>query len=183
MQPTQTYIALLRGINVGGKNKLPMSKLVDILQQLHCRDVKTYIQSGNAIFRSNVEQAANLANEIGNTIQQRYGFHPKVLLLSWSELEKAAAKNPYCKACKSGKELHLFFLEEKPGKPDLKKLAALQNDSEQFTLTDRVFYLYTPQGIGRSKLAAGVEKALGVAVTARNWNSICKMLELAQQLA
>lgn len=158
-----------------------MSALVDILQQLHCHGIKTYIQSGNAIFRSNVAQATHLAKEIANTIQQQHGFRPEVLLLSRNELEKAAAANPYSKTSTNGKDLHLFFLEEKPTKTDLKKLAALQNESEQFTLNDRFFYLYAPQGIGRSRLATGVEKALGVTATARNWNTLCKLLELVQQ--
>jgi uncharacterized protein (DUF1697 family) len=180
MKPQQTLIALLRGINVGGKNKLPMKDLVAILQELGCSEIKTYIQSGNAVFRTPVEQPANLAKRIGEAIKQRFGFHPQVLLLTRREIEAALASNPFTDACSEGNTLHLYFLAETATAPDLQKLAALQNGSERFDLHDRVFYLHAPDGIGRSKLAANVEKLLGVTVTARNGNTVCKILDLTE---
>ena len=96
------------------------------------------------------------------------------------ELEQAIRSNPYTEAESSPKSLHLFFLAEAPPNPDLEKLAAIRAESERFCLLGKVFYLYAPDGIGRSKLAAGAEKALGVPATARNWRSVCQIMELAQ---
>lgn len=182
MKPLQTYIALFRGINVGGKNILPMKELKTLLQELGGQEVTTYIQTGNAIFRSQVEQPANLAILIDEAIHKRFGFIPQVQLLTLAEIEMAVAKNPFPEACGAGKTLHLFFLAKQATTPDLKKLAQLQRDNERFTLHKQIFYLYTPDGIGRSRLAASVEKSLGVTVTARNWNTVCKLLELAKQI-
>ena len=182
MKPVKTYIALFRGINVGGKNKLPMKELVAILQQLGCSEIKTYIQSGNTVFHSPVEQPANLENSIAEAIKQHFGFSPQVLLLSQRDMEAALAANPFPDACSEGSTLHMFFLAESASTPNMQKLAALKKDSERFALHDRVFYLHAPDGIGRSKLAANVEKLLGVTVTARNGNTVCKILELVNQL-
>lgn len=181
MKPLHTYIALFRGINVGGKNKLPMKELVTILHELGCTEVRTYIQSGNAVFQSTVEHAGSITSMIGNAIQQRFGFQPQIVLLSPQEIEAAITANPFPAACTEGNTLHLYFLAETAAKPNLDKLTKLQSDSEAFALLNLVFYLHAPDGIGRSKLAAGVEKALGVTVTARNWNSVCRILDLAQQ--
>ncbi len=159
-----------------------MKELVAILHDLGCTEVRTYIQSGNAVFRTTVEQAASITNMIGSAIQQRFGFHPQILLLSPKEMAAAIATNPFPAACAEGSTLHLYFLSGTPSKPNLKKLEALKTDGENFALHNRVFYLHAPDGIGRSKLAAGVEKSLGTPVTARNWNTVCKVLELAQQI-
>jgi len=168
-----TYIALFRGINVGGNNPLPMPALVGILERLGCKDIKTYIQSGNAIFRTAKTPAKKIATEISASIFKDHGFKPKVLLLSVSEFEAAIANNPFSTA--DGKALHLFFLESKPKKPDLAGLTAVKAKSEQFKLNKKVFYLYAPEGIGRSKLVAKVEPAMGVPVTGRNWNTVNKL--------
>src|SRR4029453_16438941 len=91
----KTYIALFRGINVGGKNSLPMKELVSLLEDLGCRSVKTYIQSGNAVFKSKEKDAARLSNKIRVEIKKRRGFEPYVLLLGLEEMEKAIAGNPF----------------------------------------------------------------------------------------
>lgn len=174
-----TYIALFRGINVGGNNPLPMPALVGILEHLGCKDIKTYIQSGNAVFRTAKTPAKKIAAEISARIFKDHGFKPKVLLLSVSEFEAAIANNPFSTA--DGKALHFMFLESKPNKPDLAGLMAVKAKSEQFKLNKNVFYLYAPEGIGRSKLAAKVEPAMNEPVTGRNWNTVNKLLALAKQ--
>lgn len=178
----KTIIALFRGINVGGRNKLPMRDLVAVLEDLGLTDVKTYIQSGNAVFHADGVEITELSDAISTTIQERHGFMPQVLLLTMSDLAEAVAANPFPEAEAEPKTLHLFFLASPPANPDLASLADIQLDSEEFALTGTVFYLYAPDGIGRSKLAAKVEKALGVPVTARNWRSVTKIMEMAEQV-
>jgi uncharacterized protein (DUF1697 family) len=175
-----TWIALLRGINVGGKNILPMAELVQVLESLGLRDVKTYIQSGNVVFRSSGEVPASLSVDIASTIETRHGFRPHVLIVSADQWKDAMESNPFPEAEAEPKTLHLFFMASAPADPDLEGLAVARAPSERFHLTGRVLYLYAPQGIGRSKLAAKAEKLLRVPATARNWRTVQKLWEMAE---
>ncbi len=175
-----TWITFLRGINVGGRNILPMSELKALLEELGCTDVRTYIQSGNVVFRHKEGQAVGLSETISNAVLSRFHFAPTVLLLTASYLENALAANPFSSAEEKPKTVHLYFLSAAPAAPDLGGLKQLKLASEEFELIDQVLYLYAPNGIGRSKLAARVEKLLGVSATARNWRTAQKMLELAK---
>lgn len=177
----KTYIALFRGINVGGNNILPMKELAALLEKLGAHGVKTYIQSGNAVFRHQAERASQLSSRISAAIKESHSFEPRVLLLDLVEMEQAMASNPFPEAESDPKTLHLYFLASAPRNPDLEMLDSLQKDNEQFKLIDNVFYLHAPDGIGRSKLAERVEKALGVAATARNWRTVSKIMVLAKQ--
>jgi uncharacterized protein (DUF1697 family) len=172
----RTYIALFRGINVVGNNSLPMRDLVRILEHIGCKDVETYIRSGNAIFRTGKSQPKKLAEEISSGIFKDHGFKPTVLLLRAPELEAAIKNNPY--STKVGSALHFMFLESKPRKPDLARLTDVKTKSEQFKLDKKVFYLYAPKGVGRSNLVARIEPCLGVPVTGRNWNTVNKLREM-----
>lgn len=176
----KTYIALFRGINVGGHNLLPMKALTALLESLGCRHVKTYIQSGNAVFRHAAGKAANLSNQIRTAIKARHDLEPHIVLLELPEMERAIASNPFPEAEPEPKSLHLFFLSSTPQHPDLNALESIRQGGERFFLQGKVFYLHAPDGIGRSKLAARAEKALGVPLTARNWRSACKIMEMAQ---
>jgi len=177
----KTYIALFRGINVGGNNILPMKELVAHLENLGSHRVKTFIQSGNAVFQNKEASASELSNRISAAIKESHGFEPQVFLMDLVEMENAIASNPFPEAESEPKTLHLYFLASTPKNPDLKTLDSIKRDSERFNLTDKVFYLHAPDGIGRSKLAARVEKMLGVAVTARNWRSVCNIMAMAKQ--
>jgi uncharacterized protein (DUF1697 family) len=178
----KSYIALLRGINVGGNNKLPMKDLATLLEKLGARSVKTYIQSGNAVFQHEEENGSQLSSRIGAAIKESHGFEPRVLLLELAEMEQAMAANPFPSAEAEPKTLHLYFLASVPKNPDLQTLANLKRDNEEFRLIDKVFYLHAPDGIGRSKLAERAEKALGVAATARNWRTVGKVMTMAKQV-
>ncbi len=173
-------IALFRGINVGGRNVLPMKNLRTILESLGCLDVKTYIQSGNVVFSHADTDDAILSRDISMRIEEEHGFSPQVLLLAASELRRAVAENPFADATSAAKELHLWFLAAAPQEPDLDGLQKVKVASESFVLAGRVFYLHAPEGIGRSKVAQRVEKLLGVPATARNWRTVTKILELAK---
>jgi uncharacterized protein (DUF1697 family) len=177
----EMYIALFRGINVGGKNKLPMKDLVATLENVGCQDVATYIQSGNAVFRSGEQDASLLAEKITAAIRERHGFEPRVLLLASEEMGRVMRSNPFPEAESEPKMLHLFFLAAPPENPDLDALEGIKGERERYVLGDGVFYLHAPNGVGRSQLAANVEKLLGVPTTARNWRTVHKVMEMAQQ--
>ena len=177
----KTYIALLRGINVGGHNLLPMKELVTLLENLGSSCVKTYIQSGNAVFLNKTVDSVSLSKRISVAIKENHGFEPRVLLLNLNELENAIVLNPFPEAEVEPKTLHIFFLDSVPKNPDLDLLESIKQNNERFKLIDKLFYLHSPDGIRRSKLAARIEKSLGVSMTARNWRSACKLLDMAKQ--
>ncbi len=174
-----TYIALFRGINVGGKNTLPMKELVSIFERLGASNVKTYIQSGNVVFQSALTDISNLSQKIGIKVKEQYGFEPRIFVMGLAEIERAMKNNPFPEAESVPSSLHLGFLERAPENPDLEKLESLRKDSERFCLIGDIFYLHAPEGIGRSKLAASSEKLLGVPMSNRNWNTVCKLKEMA----
>jgi uncharacterized protein (DUF1697 family) len=172
------YVALLRGVNVGGNHILPMQELRSILEQLGCEFVRTYIQSGNAVFRSDADKLS-LAKNIGAAIAQQFGFEAGVQLLSADELRSAMAANPYPKAVDTPNLLSLWFLARPATDPDLTKLAELKSANEHYELHSQTFYLHAPDGIGRSRLASKIERCLGVETTARNWRTVNKIAALA----
>jgi uncharacterized protein (DUF1697 family) len=180
MVAQQTYVALFRGINVLGRNVLPMKELAKVLEHAGCCDVRTYIQSGNAIFRCAAVDAARMASRIAAGVSEARGFAPRVLLLKRAELARAAAANPFPQAETNPTSVHLFFLAEKPQRPDVKAIEALRATSERFALKGKVFYLYTPDGFGPSKLASRAERFLGVDATARNWRTVTRLIEMSR---
>lgn len=175
-----TWIALFRGINVGGNNILPMAELRQGLQSIGLENPRTYIQSGNCVFESSVRSAKSLGTQISELIEQQRGFRPSVLALKASDLQNAIDANPFPKATEAPKTLHFSFLESKPKKPDLDGLAAIQAAKERWQLIDKVFYLHAPDGIARSKLAQRAEKLLGVTATARNYNTVAKLVTMCE---
>jgi uncharacterized protein (DUF1697 family) len=176
------WIALFRGINVGGKNILPMETLRSYLKAIPLTNIKTYIQSGNVVFDSKLKSAAAIQKAIINKIKEEHSFCPELLLLSQNELQVIIAQNPYPKAIAKPQTLHLFFLESQPGKPDFKALDLAKSSTESYRLIDRVFYLHARDGVGRSKLAATAEKRLGVIATARNYRTVQKLMTLVAEV-
>ena len=176
----QTWIALLRGINVGGATVVPMKELISLFEKCNLHDIKTYIQSGNVVFRTE-EGVTSLSKHIKNVLDQNLAFHPKLLLRTVEQLQEAAEANPFPQGEADPKSLHLYFLSEPPKNRDLDGLTQLKKKSESFAIIGSTFYLHAPDGIGRSKLAAQVERHVGVDATARNWRTVCKVLEMAQQ--
>lgn len=174
-----TYIALFRGINVGGNNILPMKNLVTILEEMGYQKIQTYIQSGNVVFQTKKTQTDKIAEEISAKILERQGFNPKILLLGIDKFQDAIDNCPY--KTDEGKTLHFYFMETLPENPNLEKLNTIKSETEQYKIKSKVFYLYAPDGIGRSKMAAKVEHILGVPTTARNWNTVSKLISLAAE--
>lgn len=176
----KTWIALFRGINVGGNTLLPMKQLTALLEKAGCRDIKTYIQSGNVVFRSPMSDASRMASRIRAAVSADRGFEPRVLVLDRIELQTAMDANPFRDAIAEPKSLHLFFLAEAPKNPDIEALSGIKSKSEAFALKGRIFYLHTPEGFGTSKLAQRAERYLGVEATARNWRTVSAVFDLAK---
>lgn len=174
-----TYILLFRGINVGGKNTIKMKELVSLLEDLGLFQVQTYIQSGNVVFEADAD-VQRITEKIKPAIQEQIGFAPQLLLLSLDQFEAAIQNNPFPQAESNPKTLHLGFLAQEPEHSKLEELERLKTSTEEFLLKGRVFYLYAPDGIGRSKLAASSERLLGVPMTMRNWNSVMNILALTR---
>lgn len=178
----ETYVALLRGINVGGRNRLQMRKLVGIAEGLGFCQASTYIQSGNLVFR--YEQGASserLGRALSEAINAECGFAPWVQVLRLAELQSAMDGNPFPEAEDEPKTLHLNFLAAASQEPNLDTIAAAAKENERYALTDSVFYLHAPDGIGRSELTKRLERLLGVSATGRNWRTLCKVRELAEE--
>ena len=176
------WIVLFRGINVGGHNIVPMKELKGALEDLGCEIVSTYIQSGNVVFGHPEKDAVKLGASVTAVVLEHFGFEPRVLLLTGEQLGEARRNNPFPAGEDEPKTLHLYFLANAASEVDYAALDALKSATEQFELIGRVFYLHAPDGIGRSKLAARVEKCLGVSATARNWRTVEKILQLATVL-
>lgn len=173
-------VALLRGINVGGHNKLPMAGFRQLLERLGCEDVSTYIQSGNAVFCS--EDVDGLDDRIGEAVEQEFGFRPPVLVLDAESFRRVADENPYAADDIEPKFIHIGLLFSPAPNVDFDKISSLQGRNERYEMTDLAFYLSAPDGIARSKLAADLEKCLGVPITARNWRSVSKLREMLETL-
>ncbi len=177
----KTYIALFRGLNMGGHNILSMKELAGLLVKLGFSDVRTYIQSGNAVFRSRGQNASRLSGIITAEIRKTHGFAPRVLLLEQEELNTIIASNPFPEAESDPKSLHLLFLTSAPESPELKAIEKIRKQSERFRIKGNVFYLHAPEGVGRSKLAMNAERLLGVPVTGRNWRTVTKIMEMVKE--
>jgi uncharacterized protein (DUF1697 family) len=175
------WIGLLRGVNVGGANKLPMKELATLLESKGLEQVKTYIASGNLLFRSGLSGKA-LEKRIEDAIEARFGFRPPLFLVTLKHLEKLLAENPYRDREAQGKGQHFFFLKSPAKSADLELLEGLKADDEEFTLTDEVLYLYAPAGIGRSKLAEKIGRAIKADMTARNLNTVMTLRDMAKEI-
>ncbi|MGB3725416.1 MAG: DUF1697 domain-containing protein [Glaciecola sp.] len=164
-----TYIVLLRGINVGGKNLLPMNELKLLLESNGFENVSTYIQSGNIILQSNTDPK----NVMKTLIQSQFGFSPEILVLSDIEFDLSVKNNPFSEH--EGKLVHFYYCKNTP-KMDIAKLKKFISETESYELSGNVFYLHAPDGIGRSKLVANIESCLGIPATGRNLNTINKLM-------
>lgn len=177
-------IAMLRGVNVGGHNKIKMDDLRTLCESLKFEDPRTYVQSGNVIFRTKEKNSPALARKIQNAIERKFGFRPAVILRTTDELRSAIAANPFAASRKlePGKIL-VTFLSDEPGSDASVTLLGLKNYPEEIHLKGRELYIYFPDGAGKSKLPwSQVEKLLKTTGTARNWNSVVKMLAIAEEM-
>lgn len=172
------WLALLRGVNVLGKNKVPMKELACALETAGFRSVRTYIQSGNVLFRSSSDDARAIARRIARLVERNFGCKPSVVVVSRAQLAAAIRANPFPAAQQNHKSLHLYFPDARPESPDLESLTRLDAGREAFALKGGVFYLWTPDGFADSVLRSRIERCLGVPATARNWRTVNELLKL-----
>jgi uncharacterized protein (DUF1697 family) len=177
-------ISMLRGVNVGGHNKIKMDDLRTLYRSLKLEDPRTYVQSGNVIFRTNEKNSPPLAKKIQDAIEGKFGFRPEVIVRTTEELRSAIAASPFAsrRNLEPGKIL-VTFLAGKPGPNAHATLLSLKAHPEELHLSGRELYIYFPDGAGKSKLPwSKVEKLVQTTGTARNWSSVTKMLAMAEDL-
>lgn len=177
-------ISMLRAVNVGGHNKIKMDALRALYESLRLRDPQTYVQSGNVVFRTAERDLLLLSKRIQGRIERTFGFRPEVILRTAGELRDVIARNPFAKH--QGIEpnrLLVTFLAGDPGAEAREKILKLKTDPEELRINGRELYIYFPNGMARPKLSwAAIEKTLKTPGTGRNWNSIKKLLEIAERL-
>lgn len=179
-----TYIAMLRGINVGPHKRMKMEKLRGTCESLGFEKVKTYIQSGNIVFRAAKISDAALAKKLGDGIVRDFGFSADVITRTKEEMECIIENNPLLKekAIDEAK-LHVVFLPAKPAPASLKKLQDLTLAPDRARNVDREIYFYFPDGVSGSSLwKHPLDKVLGITGTMRNWNTVNKLCEMAREL-
>ncbi len=178
------YIAMLRGINVSGHKTIKMEDLRALCSGLGFRNVETYVQSGNIVFQTPIENPAVLSKRISETIHQSYGFDVPVIIRTSKDMRNVIANNSFLKEKDvDSSKLHVTFLSETPQKGSLKKLEALSTGPDRFYAALHEIYLYCPGGYGRTKLSnSAIEKALSVRATTRNWKTTNTLFEMVSEL-
>jgi uncharacterized protein (DUF1697 family) len=177
-------ISMLRGINLGPHRRMKMDDLRAVYESLKLRDVRTYVQSGNVVFATSDNDLTRLTARIEKGIERAFGFHSDVIMRTADQMQQVVAGNPF--AGRKGIEpakLVVTFLAADPGDAARKLVRAMKTEPEELYIEGRELYVYFPNGQGSSKFpAAAVGKAVATTGTARNWNSVTKLLEIAKSL-
>ena len=175
---------MLRGINVGGHAIIKMDALRALYASLKFENPQTYVQSGNVIFKTNERDLALIAKRIQQSIEKKFACRPEVILRTAAELRSVIAKNPFAKRANiEPNKLLVTFLACDPGKEARENLREQKFAPEELHVADRELYIYFPNGIGKSKLPwSRLDKILQTPGTGRNWNSVTKMLDIAEKL-
>ena len=182
MQHTvRRYVALLRAVNVSGRNRLSMDDLRAVFEALGGQDVRTYVQSGNVVFGSAERKPAELIAEAEARLGRQHGVDTRVLLRTSAELAGVAAGNPFLEVGNGPATLHVTFLATAPDETRVRQLARREPGPDTFRLAGREVFLHCPNGYGRTKLTnAFFEKQLDVAATTRNWRTVTTLAELVK---
>jgi uncharacterized protein (DUF1697 family) len=177
-------VSMLRGVNMGPHHRMKMADLKAVYEAEGCTDVETFIQSGNVAFRCKERSAEKVAARIEKAIEERFGFTVPVVLRTAAEMRGVVERNPF--AARTGIEpakLAVHFLASAPEAASRDKLAAIPPAAEEMVLDGRELYIYFPNGMARPELKlAQVDRAMGGRMTARNWNTVGKLLEMAERL-
>jgi uncharacterized protein (DUF1697 family) len=177
-------ISMLRGVNVGGHNMIRMEALRALYESLGLKDPQTYVQSGNVVFRTKERNLTALARRIENAIERSFGFRPAVIVRTPDELRAVIARNPF--ATRRGidpSRLLITFLASDPSAEAREQVLKVEAVPEELRINGREVYIYYPNGMARPKLPwTRMEKMLKTSGTGRNWNSVTKLLEIAERL-
>jgi uncharacterized protein (DUF1697 family) len=179
-----TYISMLRGINLGSHNRIQMESLRTSLSALGFEQVRTYIQSGNAVFCSADRSTSKLSEKIERQILKDFNLTVPVISLTAEEMKRTIQKNPFLKqAGIDASRLHVTFLSDDPVPSAIQKLDSLAAGVDQFCCSAKAIYLHCPGGYGETKLSNGVfEKLLSVRATTRNWKTVNNLYQMATEL-
>jgi uncharacterized protein (DUF1697 family) len=180
----QTFISILRGINVSGQKKILMADLKALYESLHFKKVDTYIQSGYVVFKSDSKLSdVQLAQKIEKAITAKYNFEVPVIIRSIEEWKKAISQNSFLKEKNIDlKKLHITFLSEVPSKENVERIKSNDFLPDQFIIKEKEIYLHIPESYGETKLSNNFfEKKLKTKATTRNWNTVNKLFEMTQQ--
>jgi uncharacterized protein (DUF1697 family) len=173
------HVALLRGINVGGKNMLPMKELAAMFAKAGCADVTTYIQSGNVVFCAEDKVVEGLGAGIAKQVEARFGIRVPVVLRAAAEVDAVLRANPFLKAGASEETLHVCFLADRPGKDLVAGLDAGRSTPDAFAVVGREIYMQLVNGMARTKLTnAYFDSKLKTVSTMRNWRTVLKLAEM-----
>jgi uncharacterized protein (DUF1697 family) len=177
-------ISMLRAVNVGGHNKIKMDALRALYESLGFRDVQSYVQSGNVVFRTKERDLHALTTRIQDRIEKRFGFRPGVVLRTRSELGDVIRRNPFAKRRDIEPNKFLVtFLASEPDAEALDKARTIKTAPEEVKFDGREVFIYFPNGMARPKISLpAIERALGTSGTGRNWNSVNKLLEIAEKM-
>lgn len=178
-RPMNTYISMLRGINVAGKKRIKMDELKALYESLGFKNVKTYIQSGNVVFQCSDSNASKLVKKIGEEIKQSFGLTVTVVIRTKEEYKQVIKRNPF--QDKDLSKLHITFLSESVENPPIKRLEMAKSGMEEFDLSGKEIYLFCPNGYGRTKLTNNFfEKQLNISATTRNWRTVNALSAMAE---
>jgi uncharacterized protein (DUF1697 family) len=172
------WVALLRGVNVGGRHRLPMEDLATFFQDAGCRDVRTVIQSGNVLFRATAAVARAAPERVAARVEQAFGHRPSMVLRTARELAMVLAGNPFLAEGAEEDLLHVVFLAGKPAVAAVRALDPARSLGDRFAVRGREVFLYLPRGVSGTKITADyLDRTLGTMGTWRNWRSVRRMTE------
>lgn len=178
----KTYISILRGINVSGKNSIKMDALKKLYQNLGFKNISTYVQSGNVIFSSEYNDPKKIEDILTSQIKQEFGFTVPVIVLTIEELKDSIQNNPFQKD-KEEAFIYFTFLANEPSNFNKENIYNKKAENEAIVIKERIVYLYCPNGYGRTKLTnTFLENILNVTATTRNFKTTNRLLEIAEQL-
>jgi len=176
-----TYVALLRGINVGGKNKLPMEDLIEMFVEAGCGNVRTYIQSGNVIFSAAPGGSARLPSLIATRISKRFGYKIPLVLRTAEQMGDVISSNPFLNAGVAEEQLHVLFLADLPASRRIQDLHLDRSPPDAFKVRGQEIYLRLPDGAARTKLTNQYfDSKLRTTSTGRNWRTVTRLFELME---
>src|ERR1700690_163331 len=174
-----SFAAMLRGINVGGKNKLPMADLVAMFGDAGCTDVQSYIQSGNVTFRATLARAAQAASQVEADIEKRFGYAIPIVLRTGDELLEVRGNNPFLRDGAAADRVHVMFLADTPDPARVASLDAHRSAPDAFVVRGRDVYLHLPNGVAKTRLTNQYfDSSLKTTSTVRNWNTLLKLVEM-----
>ena len=177
-------VALLRGINVGGKNRLPMEDLASMFREAGCNEVRTYIQSGNVVFRADPALAEDIPSLISASILSQFGYRVPVVTRTACEFQEIVQANPFAEVGAEANKLHVMFLADLPDRAHVDALDPNRSPGDEFAVLGREVFLHCPNGVARSKLTNSYfDSSLSTTSTSRNWRTVGKLLEMVEEAA